>query len=213
MWSRRGISISYGHSFDGITTGLTPENNLILFQGNAMDCYEMIPLGVFTAERPVYSSSKTISVESFDRMTRFDEKYDGSIEFPITVSGMVDRIAEICGTPVNHTELVNGELVISEDPGLKEMSYREILSDLAEVTGTFARINRNGELELKWFGEVEMTLTNHDYTECNFGYYTAAPITKVVIRDPNTNDTESGDGDNVIYYQSNPIANALVRSD
>lgn len=210
-WMLTGKSLVYGYKIPELTTGLRPENNVIVFEGNVAEAYEMIPLGVFTADRPVFSNTKTVQVEAFDRMTLFDEEVSGEIaSYPITVANLIDAVATLKGVTVETWNLVNGDRVIGSAPDFKNRTYRDVLRWLAEVTGTFVKFNRHGNLEFRWLRTVGMNLDAHDYSECNIGYYEAAPVSKVVIRDLDSDDVESGSGENIVYLQSNPIAKVLI---
>ncbi len=210
-WKYLNYGIVYGHTMSGITTGLADENNLVIFGRNFIDAYELIPLGVFTAERPVYSSRKSVSVDAFDRMTKFDADYDASqFQFPMTVFGLLQRVCAVAGVPPKNTSITNGEVTIPSAPDFEGNTLRDVLSYIAEISGDFARIDRYGRVELKWFTSAAITLDAHDYSECDVGFYHAAGVDQLVIRELGKDDVTFGQGENIWYLQQNPIVEAIL---
>lgn len=206
-WKILHYGIAYGHK-GLIGTGIRDENNLLLFKDSETEAYEMIPLGVFIVDKPMYNSRKTISIDAYDRMSLLDVDYEkGSVSFPITVIGLLKRVCEISGIPLSTVSIANGDKTISEEPdAFKTATLREIVSWIAEISGNFARMNRYGELELRWFSRVSYALDAHDYSVCDVGYYEAAGVDRVVIRDRDNDDVVSGTGNNAVYIQNNPLS-------
>lgn len=210
-WMLSGVGIVYGHKISGITTGLSANNCLTIFGQRDTSSYEMIPLGVFNAEKPVYSSKKIISVESFDRMVKFDKDYKSSdFAFPASLYGLLQQVCNVAGVPLINTSIDNGEIVISSEPNLQDHTLRDIIGYISEISGDFARMTRHGELELKWFNAVSAHLDPDLYTECNVGYFNVAGVDKLIIRDIGSDDVGYGSGDNIWYVQNNPIAKTLI---
>lgn len=210
-WMLSGVGIVYGHKISGITTGLSANNCLTIFGQRDTSSYEMIPLGVFNAEKPVYSSKKIISVESFDRMVKFDKDYKSSdFAFPTSLYGLLQQVCNAAGVPLKNTSIDNGEIVISSEPNLQDHTLRDIIGYISEISGDFARMTRHGELELKWFNAVSAHLDPDLYTECNVGYFNVAGVDKLIIRDIGSDDVAYGSGDNIWYVQNNPIAKTLI---
>lgn len=207
-WNREGRSRVYKWKWANADTNVRPENCLIEFIGSSEHHYEMVPLGIFNAERPVFSSEKTMRVECFDRMTKFDENYDASkFQYPMTLLSLASAVADAVDVPYAAAEsgFVNATLTVNS-PDLKESTYRDLLRYIGELSGTYARITRDGKLRFVWLRSTNMTLTRHDYTDCQTGYYEVPIVDKVVIRDYNADDIESGDGMNIVYISNNPLA-------
>lgn len=210
-WKFLGLGIVYGHKITGVTTGLNADNCFTIYGQNDVSSYEMIPLGVFEAERPVFSSKKSISVESFDRLIKFDKDYKKSdFQFPISVYGLLQKVCSAAGVPLKNSSIDNGSIRIASDPDFEGNTLRDILGFIAEISGDFVHMSRYGELELKWFNTVSAHLDPDAYAECNVGYYSAAGISKLVIRDIGSDDKSYGSGKNIWYIQQNPIAKVLI---
>lgn len=210
-WKRRSLGICYGHSTPNLTTGINSENNLTICEKGRISVYEMLPLGVFNAERPTFSSKKIVDVNCFDRMTKFDTECDvEKLEFPTTLYGLLRQCCEQVGVPLKNVEISNGEAIIDKCPDLDGRTWRDVVGFIAELSGDFARINRYGELELKWLTEVGISLDGHDYTEYDAAFYSAAPVDNVVFRDSAESDIVVGGNGNTLYIQNNPIARIVM---
>lgn len=207
-WRRAGIGICYGHKIAGITTGLSGENCLTIVGQNYTDSYEMVPLGEFTAERPIFSTKRRLSVSCRDAMQKFDVDYDSKkFSYPTTLHGLLRQTCEAAGVPLATAAdlLTNGSAVVSAEPDLKNATLKDVLRYIGELSGTFAKIERSGKLSMKWLGRSDFRLDGHDYSECNVGYYSVAQISKVVQRNTSGDDKETGSGENVFYIKDNPV--------
>lgn len=210
-WGDIGIGIVYGHKIAGITTGLEAENCFTMFLPNEIASYEMIPLGVFEAKKPVYSSKKTISIECYDRLVSFDADYDSSkFQYPTTLYGLLQQVCTAAGITLKNQSIDNGDVPIATEPDFEGNTLRDILGFIAEISGDFAKMTRDGELELRWFQAVSAYIDPYQYAECNIGYYNAAGVDKLVIRDIASSDVNIGEGENAWYIQQNPIARVLI---
>lgn len=215
---REGMSLMFGHT--GIGTGALGENNFIVWQDGYVIGYEMVPLGVFTAKRPVFSNRKLIDITGNDRMERFDvmvQEGDFATTSDQTLEGIVRDICEKMGLTFNvdQSDMLCGDVKPgwkkwTEVPDkVKDSTQRDIIQWIAEATATFGMMNRDGELVLKWFTtDPVFALTEHDYSECDVGYYRAAGIDKLVIRDNDNDkaDNVTGEGENILYLTDNPFA-------
>lgn len=211
-WRRAGLGICYGHKITGVTTGLSGENCLTITGSNYTDSYEMVTLGKFTAEKPVFSTKRRLAVSCADDMQKFDVDYDPSkFAYPTTLHGLLTQTCAAAGVPLATAAgaLTNGSATIPEEPDLKNVTLKDILKYIGELSGTFAKVGRDGMLSMKWLTTVSMRLDGHDYSECNVGYYNAAPISKIIQRSVTGDDTETGSGGNAFYIKDNPILAAM----
>jgi len=112
-----------------------------------------IPLGYFTVDESP-RKLETITLTALDRMVLFDRSFDAKlITFPITVSALITRICEMCGvtTGFDPDDLPNHDYSVTAAPYSEELTYRQVLSWLAEITGTCGFIDWQGKLIFKWY--------------------------------------------------------------
>ena len=114
-----------------------------------------IPCGYFTVDEPPRAFSK-ISLKALDFMMRFDNEADLSLlPFPCNAETLVKKMGTLCGVNVsaniNFANLPNGTALLYA-PTTPNITYRQILQWVAQITGTCAFIDWNGELMLSWYG-------------------------------------------------------------
>lgn len=114
------------------------------------DDSEEFKIGTFKIKK-IYKKRNTIKFECTDNMVNFDVRFQGGI-FPMTINELLNTICIQCGVENNSkTNLPNLLNVVISNSELIGKNCREILQFICEVTGTYAIINNDGELELKWF--------------------------------------------------------------
>lgn len=111
---------------------------------------ETIKKGVYIVDSAT-SLGNVIRLECLDRMEYFDRVYDTTLNYPASLSRIVDDACVNCGVPLQSASFFNSSYIVSERPTDTEMTYREIISYVAQLAGCFARMNNEGELELKWY--------------------------------------------------------------
>lgn len=121
-----------------------------------------IPCGVFTVDEPPRAFSK-ISLKALDFMMKFDNAADLKlIPFPCSIENIVRIISALCGVTVseniNFSSLPNSDKNMYK-PITTNITYRQILQWVAQVTGTCAYIDWNGELMLSWFKTTDVNIT------------------------------------------------------
>lgn len=120
-----------------------------------------VPMGYFTVDEPARMLS-TISLSALDRMVLFDKKVNWSLfTFPITVKNMLSQTCKICNVPlgVDISDRPNSDYVIQQAPEDGDITYRQILQWIAELTATCAFIDEEGKLALKWYTGTSIEIT------------------------------------------------------
>ena len=171
------------------------------------EVWEYPPLGVFKASRSNRTKDVIIELNAQDRMSKFDIDVTAwwtGLEYPITLQEIYDSLCSYVGVPT-YSRLINGSTLYIDPPMNKEeMRGTEVLSLIAEASGSIAKFNRNGILELKWFKSVSYTpdwYYGQEVTE-----YLVQPIELLEIRNSTTgNDVASGSGSNVYTILDNPF--------
>ena len=110
-----------------------------------------------------------ITVSALDYMVKFDKAVDYSkISFPIHVDALIQKICELCSVSLltDVTVLPNHQYSIGGFPSSsQQLTYRQCLQWCAQLTGTCAFMNEDGQLVLKWYEQTAVTVTmNERYT-------------------------------------------------
>ena len=133
-WKGRPITIEFGVDVNNVTT--------------------WIPMGVYYISKASHSASG-VSITAYDAMQKLDKKFGIS-----TTSGTMYQLLNMacvnCGVQLGMTEneinaLPNGSefLILYTDNDIE--TYRDFVSWIAQTTGTFATIDRNGRLVLRQY--------------------------------------------------------------
>ncbi len=117
---------------------------------------EKIKMGTFTVDEPLYNGG-TITLECLDYMEQFDRPYSGSsLAYPATLDQIVRNACTKCGVSLNTYDFPHKDYVVQKRPEDDALTYREVIAWAATIAGCFARCNKDGKLELKWFDQTTL---------------------------------------------------------
>ena len=183
------------------------------------------PLGVFLLEEPEKNGS-FVRVAGFDQMQYFDSPVDrdwwegiftqGTLKVQRTLnqiySELVTQVSTEVGVTItpSNTDMLNKTVTYTAPFDPIEMTYRDILNWISEASGTVARFNRNGVLQLKYFTALDSaygidadTLGNGVFNIV-LSEYSVAPIDKLQVRASNSDyGTILGTGENAYVITDN----------
>lgn len=165
-----------------------------------------IPCGYFTIDEPPRALS-TITISALDRMILFDKTVDISkLSFPMTVADLLNKICTICGVilATDITRLPNKDYQITAYPEGQDLTYRTLLQWCAALTGTCAFMNYDGNLELKWYEQTDLTISpseryNSDMQEND------VTITGIYFKDAANTEYIAGTDDYCLDLSSNGL--------
>lgn len=174
------------------------------------DAFEYVTLGIFKGERPEKVRGKLIDFTAHDRMALFDVNADTFVEgltFPCTLGEIYTKLCSYCGIGYVSAEFVNSGKVFEANP-LTDSDYtgRGILAWIAEAAGSYARMSRDGAVELVWFAAVDYTVTRTDRFEMTESEFETPPIDKLEVYNSYGDQlNSSGTGDIVYGISDNPF--------
>ena len=127
-----------------------------------LDDFRTKKLGEFKVD-DVKKNKQTIVFSCIDRMVDFDDIFKGAT-FPISVLDLLKQICIQIDIVLNNTNILNGDIMLSSPDKITGKTCRDVLKYICEVSGNFAIINNNGELELKWYdlNNIKRNLTYSD---------------------------------------------------
>lgn len=165
-----------------------------------------VPCGYFTIDEPPRALS-TITISALDRMILFDKTVDISkLSFPMTVADLLNKICTICGVTLatDITRLPNKDYQITAYPEGQDLTYRTLLQWCAALTGTCAFMNYDGNLELKWYEQTDLTISpseryNSDMQEND------VTITGIYFKDAANTEYIAGTDDYCLDLSSNGL--------
>lgn len=165
-----------------------------------------IPCGYFTIDEPPRALS-TIAISALDRMILFDKTVDISkLSFPMTVADLLNKICTICGVTLatDITRLPNKDYQITAYPEGQDLTYRTLLQWCAALTGTCAFMNYDGNLELKWYEQTDLTISPSERYNSDMQENDVA-ITGIYFKDAANTEYIAGTDDYCLDLSSNGL--------
>lgn len=165
-----------------------------------------IPCGYFTIDEPPRALS-TITISALDRMILFDKTVDISkLSFPMTVADLLNKICTICGVTLatDITRLPNKDYQITAYPEGQDLTYRTLLQWCAALTGTCAFMNYDGNLELKWYEQTDLTISPSERYNSDIQENDVA-ITGIYFKDAANTEYIAGTDDYCLDLSSNGL--------
>ena len=197
-WARAGRSIWYN------------DNTLYEFYDNAVDQYEYVPLGRFVISKPEKRRISQIAVSAYDNMSKFDVdagEFWAGITYPTTIGGILSGLCAYVGVSLATTSFINSTRSFAEAPAQFEgVTCREVLKWIAEAACAYARMTRDGELELVWFGTESVAIPMTQYFSIDVAEYQVAQIDKLQVLNADADiGVILGAGNNGYQIVDNPM--------
>ena len=147
-----------------------------------------IPMGKFIVQKPEdnQTMNKTYLL-GLDYMTKFNTPYKDMVTYPCTLKQLLQNICSQCGVTLATTTFANENFEVENNQFVGGESCRDVLRAISQVAGCYAKINRDGELELKFVDTSTSTqedtevYTTNDYTKDMTLNLTTIPINRVVL--------------------------------
>lgn len=165
-----------------------------------------IPCGYFTIDEPPRALS-TITISALDRMILFDKTVEtDKLSFPMTVADLLNKICTICGVTLatDITRLPNKDYQITAYPEGQDLTYRTLLQWCAALTGTCAFMNYDGNLELKWYEQTDLTISPSERYNSDMQENDVA-ITGIYFKDAANTEYIAGTDDYCLDLSSNGL--------
>ena len=121
---------------------------------------ESIPLGVFyIKEIKRDRNAKTTKIKCQDKMMYLNELYTTNLAFPAKIRDVIQDISDKVKMEFVPTHISYNK----EVQKLEKVSYREMLSYLAQIEGCFVVFDRYGKLEFRKFNRTQEKITKNNY--------------------------------------------------
>ena len=157
------------------------------------DTFEFISLGFFIIE-DIDKTRFSIKIYANDRMIKFEKDYITDLQFPATIKDITLDIANKAGVKLKTNTFINSDYLVSIKPDLTDVTLRKALMYIAELAGGYARISRDGYLEIF---NIDVSV------ESNFNYASESLYTDEIINDElSSYDYNTVTGDNLITFSN-----------
>lgn len=130
--------------------------------------WEYVPLGVFNIDIADRNRS-TINIKAIDNMINLDKPYSLSkLSYPASLYQIYTNICNIADVRISTTSFTNQNYIVRERPS-DDLTLRNVLGFVAELSGSFAKFNRTGGLELRWYTNSEVIITSKQRSHLKMG--------------------------------------------
>ena len=119
---------------------------------------ESIRIGKFIVDE-IPKKLTILSISALDFMAKFDKPVAGSSIGGVSLVELLSQVCTACGVTLYTQSFLNSTYTVPVITDLSDLSYRQIVSWIAELSGSNAWIDQNGELRLSWYGENQGTTT------------------------------------------------------
>lgn len=118
--------------------------------------------GTYHVDDASYSTN-LITLELVDYMAEFDAAYDTTLTYPATLAEIVQDACSKCDVSLQTYTFPHSTYTVNTKPDSESLTYREVIGWCATIAGCFARCNRDGKLELKWFDQDTLESRSEGY--------------------------------------------------
>lgn len=172
--------------------------------------YEMCPLGVFHADRPATVRKERVAFTAYDNMDKMDvdvTDWFAALTYPITLGEIFAGLCARVGITTTTTTFLNSTQSYATAPfASTSLTGRKLLKYIAEAACSIARFDREGSLELAWFGTNSQTIAESIETAVAIAEYAVAPIDKLQVQTETTDiGVVVGTGTNAYVLLASPL--------
>lgn len=202
QWSGRGISYQGKMAYE--------------FASGGVDKYEYVPLGTFYFNTPEQRRVANISCEALDGMQLFNVDVDdwwAALKWPLTRGQLLASLCTHVGVTLETATFPGSTKSIASAPMAGSgLVGKDVLGWIAETACAYARMSRDGGLELVWFATQSVKLTQNQHFGDSPAEYETPAVEALHVMVANTDLgvmlPENGSGneyqvlDNPLYYGS-----------
>lgn len=127
-----------------------------VYKGSDQGIYHK--MGVFTAEKPNWTSANRVKITAYDNVTRLDKNLTTWLaelsEWPYTIDHLTQMVCDECGVSLKTTELPNGSFPIRKISA-KGITGRQLLRWIGQAVGLFCRADTDGNICFEWYTPAE----------------------------------------------------------
>lgn len=172
------------------------------------------PIGVFMIRQPDQTYGSVISITGYDMMQELNgiaDTWFNGIDWTdgVSLSDLASDMADYFEPDIADRMAVN--TMFTAAPFVSNnYTYRDILTWIAEASGTIAYMTRDGRLDLKWFDPVSYSRAidqiGSGVFDCAIAEYSAARIYSVLVQSLNLDSpVRVGSGSNAYRISGNPF--------
>ena len=165
--------------------------------------YEMLNYGNYV----VYKSEKqedtgTYKITCYDKLLySMKQNEDLGVEYPIKIKDYLIALGNKIGLSVANTTFYNQDMKIPSELYLgQEYTYRDILDEIAQATGSIIALNENDEIEVRYPTQTNDTIDEEYLKDVNVDFGQKYGVINSIVL------SRSGESDNVYLRDEKSVA-------
>lgn len=205
-WAGRGMWFTDGACYE--------------FGPDGADKWEYVPLGTFHIDTPTKRKVATISCEALDGMQKFNTDCDdwwAGLTWPLTRGQLLASLCAFVGVTLGTATFLGSDTSIPSAPiAGNGLTAKDVLGWIAESAASYARMSRDGALELVWFTAQDVTLSQSQHFGDAPAEYTTPAITALHVMVMNSDlgvVVPDEPGDNEYQIMDNPLLYGSTEAD
>lgn len=108
--------------------------------------------GKYIVNSASYNGS-LITLECYDYMCKLDFPYTSTLTWPATPNYIVRNACNLCGLAYSGKTFPHQSAIRLRKPEDGAITFRDVISYVAQLCGCYVRCNANGQLELSWYNQ------------------------------------------------------------
>lgn len=108
--------------------------------------------GKYIVNSASYNGS-LITLECYDYMCKLDFPYTSMLTWPATPNDIVRNACNLCGLAYSGKTFPHQSAIRLRQPEDGAITFRDVISYVAQLCGCYVRCNANGQLELSWYNQ------------------------------------------------------------
>lgn len=122
------------------------------------DVIEYVPMGEFFIEDSP-SCGRVIEIEAIDNMVKFETMYESKLTYPATANQVLKEACDLCNIELE--EDLNIDYIV--ESRIDFITCRDVVRDIAILVGGFAKINKNGKLQIVTLQDTDIEINKNNY--------------------------------------------------
>lgn len=144
-------------------------------------------VGMFDITKCEKQSNGGYKIEGYDVTNRLNAVVDdclfNQITYPLTLEEFYSTIMEVCDVPyIDKVTYTNYDFEVNDNFEGTNITAKQVLQYIAEVTGSFAYATAEGKVNLAHYADSIKYLTNAEYKNYNCQEFTIPKVNKLQIQ-------------------------------
>lgn len=146
------VLLNMDHRYDGIDfqgAEFVPYTGQVFQDGTK----EWVQGTMYTIINPTDSNGELVTLVGYDNLILTAADYKDELEFPATLAEIAAYCCSQCGLVLATPNFSFSAFEVARKPNIREITYQQMLSYVAQIACCFVVANRRGEVEFRWIGE------------------------------------------------------------